>query len=82
MLSAQKHDSPRWGDFPEKTNLTYIGGLIQNGEWFDGTSPFLEVADWEQEKFYAPKFIMDRPEKFGYLIQAPSYVAVAAAEKP
>lgn len=37
MLSAQKHDTPRWGNYPEKTNLTYIANLIRTGGWFDDT---------------------------------------------
>jgi len=42
-MSAQKHDKPRWGDYPEKLNLTYIEGLIQKGGWFDGSKPFIPV---------------------------------------
>ncbi len=37
LESAQKHDKPRWGDFPEKTDLKYIAGLIREGGWFDDT---------------------------------------------
>ena len=73
MLSAQKHDSPRWGDYPEKTNVTYIAGLIENGEWFDGTSPFIPVEEEEEDgnRFYAPEFFLARREKYRYLLQVP-----------
>ena len=32
LLSAQKHDKPRWGDYPEKTDLKYIANLIQTNQ--------------------------------------------------
>ena len=71
LLSAQKHDSPRWGDYPEKTNLTYIAGLIENGEWFDGTKPFIPVKEEDESKFYAPEFFLKRREKYRYLLDVP-----------
>ena len=37
LLSAQKHDKPRWGDYPEKTDLNYIAELIKTGGWFFST---------------------------------------------
>ena len=71
LLSAQKHDSPRWGDYPEKTNLTYIAGLLENGEWFDGTAPFISVKEDEEPNFYAPEFFLKRREKYRYLLDVP-----------
>ncbi len=41
LVSAQRHDKPRWGDFPEKLDLDYIAGLVERGEWFDGKRPFI-----------------------------------------
>ncbi len=74
MLSAQKHDSPRWGDYPEKTNLTYIGNLIRDGEWFDGDRPFIFASPAiDGEKFYAPDFMRQRPDRFGYLLNIQDY---------
>ena len=70
LLSAQKHDSPRWGDYPEKTNAAYIAGLIESGEWFDGTSPFISVEE-DGSRFYAPEFFLERREKYRYLLQVP-----------
>ena len=43
MSSAQRHDKPRWGDYPEKMELGYIESLIRNGGWFDGKHPFIKV---------------------------------------
>ena len=71
LLSAQKHDSPRWGDYPEKTNLTYIAGLIENGEWFDGTKPSIPVKEADESKFYAPEFFLKRREKYPDLLDVP-----------
>ena len=72
LLSAQKHDKPRWGDYPEKTDLNYIKKLIAAGGWFDDTQPFLPVND-KTDPFYAPKYMQDRPEQFGYLLDRKSY---------
>ena len=41
LVSAQRHDKPRWGDYPEKLDLDYIAGLVETGEWFDGKRPFI-----------------------------------------
>ena len=27
LQSAQRHDQPRWGDFPDKLDLQYLAGL-------------------------------------------------------
>lgn len=71
LLSAQKHDSPRWGDFPEKTNVSYINELIRTGGWFDDTFPFIRVkASERSQKFYAPKYILDNADQFKYLLEA------------
>ena len=71
LLSAQKHDSPRWGDFPEKTEAGYIANLIRNGEWFDGEKPFLKVEEGE-EQFYAPEYILQHRQQFQYLLELPT----------
>ena len=72
-MSAQADDKPRWGDYPEKTNLTYISGLIRNGGWFDGSHPFIfngNKADGS-DKFYAPQFMLENYERYKYLLQVP-----------
>ena len=70
LLSAQKHDKPRWGDYPEKTNVTYISNLIKTGGWFDGKKPFIFVNE-NDEEFYAPPYIISHREKFQYLLELP-----------
>ena len=32
LLSAQKDDKPRWGDYPEKMKIDYIKSLISKGK--------------------------------------------------
>ena len=38
LTSAQNGDFPRWGDYPDRLNATYIEGLIARGVWFDNVS--------------------------------------------
>lgn len=70
LVSAQKDDKPRWGDFPEKLDLNYIAGLIRDGRWFDGSKPFFLVKP-EQDRFYAPAYILKHRDRFGYLLDHP-----------
>ena len=71
LLSAQKHDKPRWGDYPEKTNLTYIAELIKTGGWFDNTRPFIQEKWDVSNKFYAPQYILKHKDRFQYLLKLP-----------
>ena len=71
LTSAQKDDKPRWGDFPEKLDLGYIAGLIQNGRWFDNSQPFFLVKP-EQDRFYAPTYILEHKDRFSYLLDPPT----------
>ncbi|XP_040565710.1 beta-1,4-mannosyl-glycoprotein 4-beta-N-acetylglucosaminyltransferase [Lepeophtheirus salmonis] len=66
LLSAQKNDKPRWGDYPEKTNLTYIQKLIKSGEWFDGTHPYIRAQPLD--KYYAPSYVLKNSKKYEYLL--------------
>ena len=70
LLSAHVDDKPRWGDYPEKTDLNYIQNLISKGEWFDGTRPFL-LADWEKEEQYAPQYILEHADSYKNLLYPP-----------
>ena len=70
-MSAHADDKPRWGDYPEKTDLKYIQQLRAKGEWFDGSKPFFKV-NLETEKDYAPKYILQHAENFSHLLYPPS----------
>ena len=72
MASAQRHDKPRWGDFPEKMELPYIRELVRTGGWFDGEHPFLAVDQGSvDEDVYAPSYFREHSERFRYLIERP-----------
>ena len=72
LASAQRHDKPRWGDFPEKMELPYIERLIKTGGWFDGEHPFL-LADKHKldGDIYAPEYFRSHEERFKYLLNRP-----------
>ena len=72
LESAQRHDKPRWGDFPDKLNLDYIASLIRNGEWFDGNQSLIpvELTDTASH-LYAPEYFLENPERFRYLLVNP-----------
>ena len=38
LTSAQNGDFPRWGNYPDRLNVTYIRSLIANGVWFDNVA--------------------------------------------
>lgn len=71
LASAQKDDKPRWGDYPEKMDLGYIAGLIRNGRWFDNSQPFFLVKP-EQDRSYAPSYMLEHRNKFSYLLDPPT----------
>lgn len=71
LMSAQKDDKPRWGDFPEKLDLGYISRLIHDGRWFDNTKPFF-LAKPEEDRLYAPSYILKHKDRFDYLLNLPS----------
>ena len=72
MESAQRHDKPRWGDFPDKLNLDYIASLIRKGEWFDGKHPLIPVNRRNTSaSIYAPPFFLDNEDRFEYLLVHP-----------
>ena len=72
LESAQRHDKPRWGDFPDKLNLDYIASLIRNGEWFDGKHPLIPVNRRKTSaSIYAPPFFLDNEDRFEYLLVPP-----------
>lgn len=66
-MSAQKDDKPRWGDYPEKLEQEYIEGLIQNGEWFDGSRPFV-LTNSSSDRQFAPTYVLHNSQRFGHLL--------------
>ena len=72
LQSAQRHDKPRWGDFPDKLDLQYIASLIRTGEWFDGKHPFMPVKRrLTPAELYAPPYFLDHEDRFEYLLVPP-----------
>ena len=76
-MSAQKDDKPRWGDYPQKLELKYIKGLIENGEWFDGSRPFILVNS-SSDRHFAPAYVLDNSQQFAYLLHTRKWKRNAA----
>ncbi|CAL4085449.1 unnamed protein product, partial [Meganyctiphanes norvegica] len=70
MDSAQENDKPRWGDYPEKKNITYLKSLIAEGRWFDNKLKFLPALP--NETMYAPTYILQHPDQYRSLLYPPS----------
>ncbi|XP_055518982.1 beta-1,4-mannosyl-glycoprotein 4-beta-N-acetylglucosaminyltransferase isoform X1 [Leucoraja erinacea] len=70
LLSAQNGDFPRWGNYQEKRDLSYIRELIQTGGWFDGTEQEYPPAD-PKEHMYAPKYLLKNYGRYKYLLENP-----------
>ena len=74
LLDAPLSDFPRWGDDPKKSNVEYIMKLIKNGQNFDESylrgskNNMLMVED---DPDIAPKYMLEHPEKFQYLLINP-----------
>lgn len=73
LISAQKADGPRWGDYPEKLDLSYIITLIQDGKWFDGSKPFKLILQSEEPDF-APLQILEHFDNYTDLLVPPKSV--------
>ncbi|XP_068246446.1 uncharacterized protein [Palaemon carinicauda] len=72
MNSAQANDKPRWGDYPEKKNITYIISRIWKGRWFDNQAYYLPVKN-PLERFYAPSYFLEHPESYRSLLYHPAH---------
>ncbi|XP_007883549.1 beta-1,4-mannosyl-glycoprotein 4-beta-N-acetylglucosaminyltransferase [Callorhinchus milii] len=70
LVSAQNGDFPRWGNYQEKRELSYIRELIQTGGWFDGTLQEYPPAD-PKEQMYAPKYLLKNFDKYRYILENP-----------
>ena len=71
LISAQRADGPRWGDYYEKLDLKYLSNLIENGIWFDGSQIFKMVTQ-SHESDYAPEYILANSDKFKSLLVPPN----------
>ncbi|XP_028843726.1 beta-1,4-mannosyl-glycoprotein 4-beta-N-acetylglucosaminyltransferase a isoform X2 [Denticeps clupeoides] len=68
LISAQNGDFPRWGDFKEKQELSYIRELIRTGGWFDGSVPEYPPTN-PKEHMFAPKYLLDNYERYKHLLE-------------
>ncbi|XP_064472773.1 beta-1,4-mannosyl-glycoprotein 4-beta-N-acetylglucosaminyltransferase-like [Ornithodoros turicata] len=68
MLSAQSADGPRWGDYPDKMNESYILYLVNEGRTFDDQKCGIRIVVDEST---APAFVLRNRERFRYLIEPP-----------
>ena len=67
LVSAQNGDFPRWGDFPDKREISYIISLVKYGLWFDNVSKMLK-ANYGNSTEYAPKYFLENENKYSYLL--------------
>ena len=70
LTNAQNGDFPRWGDYPEKCNLTYIRGLIKEGMWFNDKDRLVRAVP-VRGHLYVPPYIQNNPHRFRYLLVNP-----------
>lgn len=64
LASAQNGDFPRWGDYPEKLNISYIESVVRRGAWFDEKSFMVKI---DAIKF-APQSVLANRAKYSHLI--------------
>ncbi|KAJ3614831.1 hypothetical protein NHX12_018401 [Muraenolepis orangiensis] len=81
LVSAQNGDFPRWGDYEDKRDLSYIRDLIRTGGWFDGSLQEYPPTD-PREHMYAPRYMLQHYEHFGYLLDNPYAAAAPDAVGP
>ena len=75
LLAAQRHDKPRWGDWPEKLSLEYIASLVRTGGWFDGKHKLIPADQGATPRhLYAPEYFLRNERNYSYLLTNP-YVA-------
>ncbi|XP_076027852.1 beta-1,4-mannosyl-glycoprotein 4-beta-N-acetylglucosaminyltransferase isoform X2 [Genypterus blacodes] len=75
LVSAQNGDFPRWGDYEDKRDLSYIRDLIRTGGWFDGSVQEYPPAD-SKEHMYAPRYMLEHYKRYRYLLENP-YIKVS-----
>ena len=69
MLAAHSSDRPRWGNFPQKSDLKYIRLAVERGLWFDDKLKF--VYRYSGAPNYAPSYLMAHPERFTHILKLP-----------
>ena len=74
LVSAQNGDFPRWGDYPEKRNVTYIKNLVRSGLWFDDKST--HVKRTPSDHLFAPVGVFNNTERFRHILFNP-YILVS-----
>ena len=67
LVSAFNIDNPRWGDFPEKRDPSYIQKLIRIGCYFDDIT-FYKRRKENDTFLYAPKYFLENRERFNWLL--------------
>lgn len=67
LQSAIKADFPRWGDYPEKHEYTYIENLIRKGVWFDDKTRMVGTNPTSAD--YAPAYLLKHKTDFEHLLQ-------------
>ncbi|XP_036409439.1 beta-1,4-mannosyl-glycoprotein 4-beta-N-acetylglucosaminyltransferase-like [Megalops cyprinoides] len=70
LVSAQNGDFPRWGDYEDKRDLSYIRELIRTGGWFDGSVQEYPPSD-PKEHMYAPKYLLENYDQYRYMLENP-----------
>ncbi|KAK3849342.1 hypothetical protein Pcinc_043902 [Petrolisthes cinctipes] len=74
MDSAQANDIPRWGNYPDKKNITYITSRIRNGIWFDDRLRMLAVRDTgHHDPYYAPRYLLQHPHLYRSILFHPDH---------
>lgn len=77
LLSAQRADLPRWGDYPEKTRISYIHNLVRTGGWFDGSTTSFKRTRSSDLSNFAPPFIMANQKRYQHLLRHPDELNAA-----
>ena len=70
LISAHASDFPRWGTFPDKTELGFITKLVQQGMWFDE-----KTLLQRQEPYSAPPYVRNHAQRFTTLVNHTAYMA-------
>ena len=68
LISALNADFPRWGNYPDKRDLTYIRNLIKTGTWFDDKTTFNTLVDKDSDSFLAPSFMLENFKRYQHLL--------------